>query len=463
VDRRTGLLAQSYKICPICDTPNHRNATLCSTCGTTLKAVTLVSSGEDDSHSPGYESVYGETDLLEGNLRWRGGSYILGGLLTIGLFACIGVAFVSGIQMLNAVLPATSTPPVTSVKPTETDALSNLPIVTNTERPTLSLATVTSGPPTLTRTATVTITPTQGPCVQEVQTGDSLIAIIARCGHRDYADLLQIVLDLNNLRDPNALQVGQSIEIPWPTPTFDPNLAPVATVITQTGSSDGTGDITVASAGVARDAAGLRIPATPTLQPGITWHRVVKDENIIIIAVQYGASLRILSELNPEVTFSQCDFGLGSGGPNCVVLLSEGQLIRVPAPTPTPTIQPTPSGSETPTPTVTPTFNIPSIISPSDRTFFGANEIVTLRWVGTGTLGKNEVYWVQVEDMTSGIQYHATTEELSFILPMDWQSDLNERHDYQWTVSVVNTNNPETPIATTEPRQFTWQGRESGS
>ncbi|MEZ4667046.1 MAG: LysM domain-containing protein [Anaerolineae bacterium] len=351
---------------------------------------------------------------------------------------------------------------MTSTVTTESDGLSGISIITNTPRPTLLLATVTSGPPTLTRTATPSITPTQGPCVQKVQSGDSLIALFARCGHRDYADLLQTVLDLNNLSDANSLQVGQNIEIPWPTPTFDPNMISTEAATVTANQSETENGIALASTDPLRDSAGLRVPSTPTLQPGITWHRVMKNENIISIAVEYGATLRILSELNPEVTFSQCDFGQGSGGANCYVALYEGQLVRVPAPTPTPTIQPTASGSETPTPTVTPTFNIPSPISPSNRAFFGSTDIVTLRWVGTGTLGENQVYFVQVEDLVTKQKYSAPTTALSFILPLEWQSVLNERHDYEWVVSVVDKNNPERRIASTEPRQFTWQGRGTG-
>lgn len=422
----------------------------------------MIANTEKENRPQYYESFHGETDLLEGNLRWRGSNYIVGGLLTAGLLACIGIVIVFSLRVFGTVIPVTPTSLVPLTINTGTTEISNSPIVTNTQRPTLVLATVTSGPPTLTRTATPTITPTTGPCVQEVQSGDSLIAIIARCGHREYSDLLQTVLDLNNLLDPNALQVGQSIEVPWPTPTFDPNFVPTV-ILTAGAASDGANEFSIASADVVRDSSGLRIPATPTLQPGIAWHRVIKDENIITIAVEYGASLRILSELNPEITFSQCDFGQGSGGPNCFVSLYEGQMMRVPAPTPTPTTQPTASGSETPTPTTTPTFNIPSALSPTDRAFFGSNEIITLRWVGTGTLAEDEIYLVQVEDLTSSTEYTMTTYDLSLIIPDEWQSESNERHDYRWTVSVVKVNNPEETIAYTQPRQFTWQGRAGGS
>ncbi len=456
-------MSQAYKICPICDTPNHRNAALCSTCGTTLTNVPVVNSSSTIENSASdYAELHGETDLLEGNLRWRGGTYIIGGLVTIVLIACVGTLIFAGSRLFSAVLPATSVPPTVAgrtLTPT-TDPLGV--IATNTQRPTLQLATITLGPPTPTYTETPTITPTQGPCTQQVLPNDSLIAIIARCGHRDYKDLMQTVLDMNNLTDANQIQEGKSIQVPWPTATVDPNAVPTATAPGAQASDNGDGTL-IADAGITRDASGVRIRPTETLQAGVTWHTVSGDENIISIAVEYGATLRILSELNPEVAFSQCDFGIGSGGPGCTVLLYPGQEIRVPAPTPTPTVQPTPSGSETPTPTATPTYNIPYALSPSDKAFFRKDDLVTLRWLGTGALGPDEAYLVQVEDLTSKQIYTAMTQALLFIVPPEWQSDKNDRHDYTWTVGVVKQSQPDKPSFVTEPHQFTWQGRGNGS
>jgi hypothetical protein len=203
--------------------------------------------------------------------------------------------------------------------------------------------------------------------------------------------------------------------------------------------------------------------ATATLQAGVTWHQVIKDETIISIAITYGADIKILSELNPEVAFSQCDFGQFGGGPSCVVNLYEGQSIRVPAPTLTPTLSPTPSGSETATPTATATFNAPSALSPSNRALFRALQLVTLRWVASGTLGTNQVYRVEVEDLTSKVRYTADTTDLFFILPAEWQGRDGQRHEYHWSVSVIDVDNPEAPYFVTEPRMFTWESAADAS
>jgi hypothetical protein len=399
-----------------------------------------------------YDPSFGETDLSESRLRWAGGNTFLAGTAVIVLAVCSIVLFAAITPIFG--LRPNAAPTLAAAPVTLTATQLSPAIFTNTARPTVFLATVTPGTPTAIPTPIPSETPTQGPCSQQVQPNDSLIAIVARCGHRDYSTLLQVVLDLNNLSNPNQLQIGQTILVPWPTPTFDPNATGPPS---PEGQSETTSSEIVSADLSARSS--LRIPPTETLLPGVMWHRVQPNENIIIIAYNYGANLRTLSELNPEVTFSQCDFGLGSGGPNCIVQLYEGQLIRVPAPTPTPTIQPTPSGSETPTPSPTPTFNLPTALSPSDRAFFAKTEIITLRWVGTGSLGDGEAYLVTMTDLAANITYTATTTDLFFIVPEGWHNPGNGRHDYRWTISVVRVDQPDRPYSITEPRQFTWQGR----
>ncbi|MBA3868713.1 MAG: hypothetical protein H0X30_06140 [Anaerolineae bacterium] len=107
---------------------------------------------------------------------------------------------------------------------------------------------------------------------------------------------------------------------------------------------------------------------TATLPSGITLHTVTGDENIVSIAFEYGTTIRILSELNPEIVFSQCDFGVGSGGSECTVLLYPGQQIRVPAPTPA-IPSPADQASSTPTPTaaLAPTSTPSTTLAASDE------------------------------------------------------------------------------------------------
>jgi hypothetical protein len=403
---------------------------------------------------PGYDHRFGETDLAEGTLQWRGGTYLLGAMITLAIVVCVGGVFLAGSRVYSAYLDSQGIVRAT-VTPVATQGNASA-FATNTleARPTLFLPTVTLGPPTPSRTPTAAPTDTPGPCMQEVLAGDSLIAVVSRCGHRDL-DVIDLVLEVNNLEAPELIYSGQVLEVPWPTPTPEPDAAPDTEQNEEAGAI-----VAMVDSSVTQQAAPVFEPGqfpTPTLQPGVAWHRVARDENIIVIAYNYGADIKILSELNPEVTFSQCDFGLETGGDKCIVQIYEGQLLRVPAPTPTPTLSPTPSGSETATPTATPTFNAPSAFSPGNRALFQSGEFVTLRWVASGTLAPGQVYRVQVEDIATNATYIADTNELFLIVPRAWQGQDNRRHEYQWTVSVIDSADPDNPYFTTETRVFIWE------
>lgn len=447
----------SHKICPICSTPAHRSAVVCSVCGASLRGVkTIDNDVEAPSTAPGYDHHYGETDLAENSLNWRTGTYILGGMLTLAILVCVGVVFALGIRFFDAM-----SMPIRLTETALAPRVENLVFATSTPQPTLFLPTVTPAPPTSSPTPTIGPTDTPGPCMQEVLPNDSLIVMVQRCGHRDLA-VIDLVLQLNDLARADLIQAGQMLEIPWPTLIPDPNqeTAPI-----ENGESDldttseNEASDSSARVAVAVDLSAPRIQPTATLQPGVQWHQVVLGEDIISIARRYGADIKIMSELNPQVTFSQCDFGKFGGGEQCIVTIYEGQFLRVPAPTPMPTLSPTPSGSETPTPTATATFNAPSALSPDNRMLFRSAEFVTLRWVASGSLAPEQTYRVRVEDLTTGAIYSGDTIDLSFIIPQEWQGRDSRRHEYAWSVSVIDLNNPDQPYFTTETRTFTWEAQ----
>ena len=455
-------MSQGYKICPICGTHAHRNATICSTCGTSLADVPIISEAASNKPSNGktrYDRRYGETDLLEGELRRGSEVYLFGGLLVLIAVACVGaVAFASVRWLLPAALSTATLTPQSATQPA-------IIVETNTPMPSPVLATVTPPPPT------PSDTPTPGPCEHKVVPGDDLISIAYACGHRSQ-DVIPLILQMNNLSSPSMIQVGQTISVPWPTATLDPNAAPPPAASTEAAGAGADLSVSSAAFGTATDAgiSGLElvslptqapptIAPTPTLLPGIEWYTVKPNENIVAIAFNHNTDVQVLSQLNPEITFAQCDFGNPAGGPECTVVIFAGEQIRVPAPTPTPTLSPTLSGSETATPTLTPTFNAPSALSPADRALFAKTELITLRWVASGTLSAGQTYRVRVEDTTLGKTYTSDTTDLSFILPADWQAQDGQRHDYRWQVSVITLSDPDHPYFTTEPRIFTWEGR----
>lgn len=451
-------MSESFKICPICGASNNRNARICATCGTTLTDVETKTADQLPKSAPqqAYDYRYGETDLYESNLARIGQTYLAGiGILLVvlmlfGAFLAFGRDLFSGDSGGN-----------TAGGDIE---------ATFTLMPTVIFPTVTQGSPTVTRSPTPTIeptptvTPTREPCMPTVQAGEGLFNVLPRCGHRlETLDIIDIVVELNGLSSPADLREGQVLEVPWPTETPDPNAIPAEPPADEgetngedLGNAEATDELTGFNPGAEEE---LVLFPTATLQPGIQWHTIQSGENIITIGVQYGANVEILSQLNPEIAFSQCDFGLDFGGERCTVFLVAGQRIRVPAPTPIPTLSPTPSGSETPTPSPTATFNAPRVISPSDRSVFTRDELVTLRWIGSGTLGEGQVYRLRVEDLTAGILYTADTIDNTFVLPGEWQGEDANRHEYSWTVSVIDSDNPDEPYFTTPLFTFIWQGR----
>lgn len=452
------------KICRACGNANPPQARFCNNCGAALGANGIPHNNTNTP--PPYDPRFGENDLVESDTSWAAGPYVFGTALIVSLLACGVFAFVGTGNFSPAALIWSEGSPTPTADSAAAPVQATLN--TNTPRPTRQFATVTPAPPT------ATTIPTEGPCAREVTANaptNTLIGIISTCGHRDL-DVIDEVLELNGLTDASALSVGQVIEVPRPTQTPDPNQALTDEADDETGETDNetsSSDDTNSFSSVlfAEGADGLPTftpTVPPTLPPGIQWHTVVKDETIIAVVNRYGAGVEVLSQINPEMTFSQCEFNpdMPYGGPSCTVMLFEGMRIRVPAPTPTPTLSPTPSGSETPTPSPSATFNAPNLVSPGNRVLFTQGELITLRWSGTGTLSPDDVYRVTVRNLGTGITYETNTRDTTLILPREWQERDGERYDYEWQVSLLNQNTPDTPRFFTETRIFTWEATEAG-
>lgn len=454
-ENRVRSSKQAYKICPICGTPAPISAVSCGNCGTSLTSVASVDDTQPIRTQRGdYDRRYGEADLAESELRHPGRGYLLTAALAVILVACLLGAIVGGAFVADRLgtfggeLPLSPAPQALS---------GDQPLTTNTPRPTLQIETVTPAPPS----ATATFTP--GPCQREVQPGSDLTSLAMSCGHRSM-DVMPLILEMNNLASANQIQAGQTILIPLPTPTIDPNAsASVSSVPTANAVPVivGTPNVIEAIFDLADISPTPYTPsptATETLLPGVMMHVVQPNESLIDIVFRYQTEAEVLDQLNPEISFSQCDYSSATGGPECTVLLQIGQQVRVPAPTPTATLSPTLTGSETATPTATATFNAPSPLSPADRVLFFADDLITLRWIATGTLSANEVYRITLHNRTAGASYTGDTTELSFIIPDDWRPAAGENHEYQWFVSVIQLDRPDMPLFTTPPRSFTWQG-----
>jgi hypothetical protein len=478
------------QICPICKEQQPLSAMKCAECGAALPGVPFATTPRAASNvplpsvPPRSEWGEGEDDLFEGALPGfplRGLAVLLVALLLIagGLFfiwernngnnsnaggstenptaeaflvsptpdnpllvnnSSLIPTLAPAVQGTDSVLSITATAlirPRSTIPPTNTKR----PSITPTEPPfvpppTLDIPTVTPIPPS------PTLTPTRGPCVQKAKPGDTLSSLMARCGVYS-RDAIQTVLDMNNMKDTVSLQIGQTVEIPWPTPTGG---APVSVGSTTPG------------------AAVANVDAEPTLPPGFAWYTVGKNDSAITIAVRFNTTIKVLNEINPEISssFLKCDPGVPMGGQDCIVTLNPGQRIRVPVPLPTATLSPTPNGSETPTPTFTATFNAPYLISPGNNMLFEVSEFPVLRWSASDRLSGGQVYLIFLKDKTANKSYRIPTKEMFYPLTSEIQPADGKRHEFEWAVGIGLETQGLIPDATnyiTETRTFVWQGR----
>lgn len=456
-------MAQAVKICPICNAQNPRGAATCYACGTDLRAVVAQDPDRNGAvRELDYDFRHGETDLQERAIGGGIASFFVVLLLLGlcgGLFGLIAWQAELLPEEMAEMLPMASQTPFEEPQ----SAADQTSTIDAMERAITQMPTVTTGPPTRTRTFTPaptftpSLTPTRGPCVVTLQSGSTVLEAAMSCGHRSM-DVLQEVYRLNNIANPSQVRAGQQLTIPWPTSTPDPNAA-LPSAPAASGPANATNPDSVSSVLVVDESIqAFQATITPTLPPGIQWHRVSQGDTMYSIIVNYNADVKIISELNREINFARCDLGERFGGQECIVALSVGQQLRVPAPTPTPTLSPTPDPNATATPTATPTVNIPQVFSPSDRAFFYANELITLRWMPTGTLRSTESYRVDVVDLTSDTTYTALTQELFFTIPRDWIGTTRQRHEFSWQVGVVDNNATDDIRYQTDPSIFVWQG-----
>jgi len=408
---------------------------LCSTCGTSLAAIEPSQPASPFAAEARY--AMGEADLAEFTLH-RQGQRLGAGLLGLGL--CLALAAAAVILLPRMQPQPTDRPPLPTAIPMR-----------------LAGPSVTPGPPSATSvpspTATATAMPraTAAPCQQALRAGDTLIRILARCGYQDLS-IMPTVMALNGIADETRLQVGQVIAVPLPTVTIDPAASPQPSVAAP--ESPGSAELTR----LAFDPFSPTL--TPTLLPGLAWHIIQPDENMIALVLQHDTDLKTLADLNPEIAFPLCDFSERFGGPECTVQLSIRQSVRVPGPTPV--SQPLIESSPRPSPLPSPTFNAAVAQSPADQSFFSNQDQVTLRWVGTGQLQPDAVYRVQLENTDSGARFHMDTREQFFIIPASWQGDARNSQHYRWHIEVLDRNSSAV-LHASEPLRFVWQGRGTGA
>ena len=208
-------MTDSHKTCPICDARNHQNAVLCATCGTTIAEVAPSRKADDREaiRADLYDYRFGETDLAEASLRGKG--RLLSAML-IALLLIVAGALAVSVYLTNRMREV---PAIAAVIPTLSPTRVMAPSITpGTPTATFTISPVPSPEPSATATP--------APCIRRVADGDSLIAIILRCGHSNL-DILPTVMAINDIADETRIQIGQEISVPYPSATADPAATPV--------------------------------------------------------------------------------------------------------------------------------------------------------------------------------------------------------------------------------------------
>ena len=91
---------------------------------------------------------------------------------------------------------------------------------------------------------------------------------------------------------------------------------------------------------------------------------------------------------------------------------------------------------------------------------YRADEIVTLRWLSSGTLGPDQIFIVEIIDETTSQSYLAETREMQLSLPDNWQGRDGQRHRFRWRVGLRTGETGDDTIWT-EARTFVWLGRQA--
>jgi LysM repeat protein len=363
------------KICPTCGTHLSESATRCLVCGRTFTDTEKSKKKVQGPHMP---------------------EIVLSLPIALSLMAIILVVGAGIVFML--------------LRNTDAPAIADIP---DTATPTL--------------TATTTLTPTASPTASPMPTFTPLPPVEYTVKEGDYCSTIAAIFNvsinsivlLNNLpADCGMLSVGQTLQIPQPTPTASPY--PTATL----------------SGAEATTAACETISYT-----------VGENDTLSGIAATYNVSMEAIKEYN----------GLSTD------MVYEGQPLTIPL------CRRNPTPGPTPTATLPPPYAAPNLLQPMDgEIFLAANETITLQWAAVSTMQDNEAYAVTIEDISeeSGLKVTEYVTDTKYIIPTSLRPTSDTPHIFRWSVMPVRQSGTTTdgqPIwnsagARSISRVFGWWG-----
>ncbi len=299
---------------------------------------------------------------------------------------------------LTPIPPTITFTPTWTAVPSQTPSPTTVPTVTPTPMP----------PPTL-----------QPPRPHRVSSGETMIGLASR-----YRVSMDSIISQNGLASDSHIQVGQELQIPWPTAT--PPLVKIGIEI--------NGELVIAD---------------PT---NCQRYEVLSGDSLAVISAKYDVDFDLLVQVNRL----ENDVLLQPGDTVCIPTILYGE-----------TLPPTPGPSPTPLPTAPPAG--PDLLYPvADAVIDPPDGRVMLQWVGIKNLSEREWYMVEMSDLDQidRLPRRAFTRDTMHRLPASWRPDVNESHHIRWQVSIVTVTEWRAdglPIYTyggemSDPSFFEWLG-----
>ncbi len=430
-DENEGAMSRPVRRCPRCDSVVAADATVCIMCGTALPAQETAPPAAPAPAAPVHQekpaTAVAQTaasataatavapstpdpipEVFESVLRERQSSAVFWLTAVFAVFIIIlGSLFwqYRDPNLIVALVPtSTPIPPTPSYTPTWT------PLPTETLPP--------SDTPTITPTPAPTDTP-QPPRQHTVTSGDTLFGLALR-----YRVSPDAIASANGFAPESPILSGQTLQIPWPTPT--PPLIPVGVEV--------NGDLVIAD---------------PT---GCQRYEVVSGDSLSAIAARFDVDYELFLLVNRLTNDS---------------VIQPGDTVCIPAIVYNATLPPTPGPS--PTPSLTPPPAGPSLLYPIQEAVITPPEgPVTLQWVAVKDLAPDEWYMVELTDLDAldSAPFRGFTRDNAFLVPSSWRPPIAEPHQLRWRVSIVQVSDWRAdglPIYTfggqsSQDGFFTWEG-----
>lgn len=432
-------LLPTERRCPACDSVVTAQATICLMCGTPLPAQVVAPEPEQPQPEsppvlpvtesalpietavpspvsppepePAAPLATAPPDVVESVMIERQSPVVV--LFTAVFAIIIFVLAVLVWQYRPDEVSMIIAPSVTPIPPTITYTPTWTPLPTDTRPPTQ--------PPTITPTPAPTETP-RPPRSHSVASGETLFGL--SIFYRVSPDSIG---EINGFAPDAQLQVGQNLQIPWPTAT------PPLEIITL----EVNGELVIADPRACER------------------YEVKGGDSIVGIATQFGIQpVELLAQVN-RITEASI---IQPGDTLCIPQIVYGSLADLPptpGPSPTPTLTPPPAG--------------PQLLYPANgSTVEPPDGLLALQWVAVQDLAAEEWYMVEMtdEDVLDELPRRGFTRDNVFRAPASWRPDVPETHRMCWQVSIIQVTDMRAdglPIYTfggesSAPSCFFWMG-----